>query len=504
MDPSTDEFWDFWEDNEGYRGDYQTPYHFSNTLCADDATLDFFESMKHSEVIYGPYYGTSLETPSIRAALLSNLKNYDYQIAEWLIANGTTKADGGLAMNYGNEGVDYCGYLEHRISAKDVDIYLQTTTKRTAYNPESEDVININITNTSITITIQGQTICIDNQIDKCPEIDLPDNSTYTINDSGCDKCDSSNLKIKLNDQSTYKSIVSTKTHVIASIIGTDLNSAFYDERFVGQINQARLPNPFRYYDIGDGWWKVVCGETPGNPWYSHERIIDMDQMGAFDIKKNIWKQAVENLFNTDNYADAQAGSNARRGSAINLDPIIPDIARIRRTKRGNSHIKESDILHGVVPDSISEIKFREVNTNYDKFRRLPGIDLQLETGQGTLTSLEAYVEYRYVRPYTLKDAIKESRLGVTDNSFVNKAFDLDFPLWYGQSLGVGASSENILNRPPTQNYVVTAFDFGATQETCHSFECSYNTDDSIFYGGSPCPENDHYCWSISSWNGVR
>jgi len=80
----------------------------------------------------------------------------------------------------------------------------------------------------------------------------------------------------------------------------------------------------------------------------------------------------------------------------------------------------------------------------------------------------------------------------------------LEFPLWYGQSLGIGASNENILNRPPTRNYVVTAFNFGSDEETCHSFECSYNTDESIFYGGSPCPENDHYCWSISSWNGVR
>ena len=500
MDPSTDEFWDFWEENQDYREDYENPYHFSNSLCADDATLTFLNSMYHSPV----KVGSDGLTPQTKAILLQHFQNYDYQIAEWLFANGKTAPDYGTALNYGDEGVDYCGYYQSKVTMKDIDLYLRTTTEIKEYKPESGPIININITNSNITVTVQGQTICIDNKIDKCPEIDLPTDATYTINDSGCDKCDNSSLKIKLDNKSTYKTIVSTETHVIAFIEGTDLNDAFHNFQFVGFVNQEYHRVRIGYYDIGDGWFDVVCGETPGNPWYSHQRIIDADQMGVFDVKKNIWKQALEDLFKRDDYADTQADSNTGRIGAIDLSSQIPDIARIRRTKRGNAHIKESDILHGVVPDSISEIKFREVNTNYDKYRRLPGVALQVETGQGNLTSLEAYVEYKYVRPYTLKDAIKESRLGVTDDSFVNKAFDLEFPLWYGQSLGIGASNENILNRPPTRNYVVTAFNFGSDEETCHSFECSYNTDESIFYGGSPCPENDHYCWSISSWNGVR
>ena len=505
MDPSTDEFWRFWEDNEVYREDSENPYHFSNSLCMDDDTLAFFGSMTHYPVIYGPYYGTYITTPSVRTAILKNLNNYDYKIAEWLVANGTTKADKGLAMNYGDEGVDYCGYYESKVTMKDIDLYLRTTTEIKEYKPESGPIININITNSNITVTVQGQTICIDNKIDKCPEIDLPTDATYTINDSGCDKCDNSSLKIKLDNKSTYKTIASTETHVIAFIEGTDLNNAFHDIDFVGSVKQSYHQMRRGYFDIGNGWFDVVCGETPGNPWYSHQRIINMDRMGVFDVKKNIWKQALEDLFNQDNYADTPADSNtARYWGVIDLSSQIPDIARVRRTKRGNAHIKESDILHGVVPDSISEIKFREVNTNYDKYRRLPDAALKVETGQGTLTSLEAYVTYKYIRPYTLKDAIKESRLGVTDDSFVNKAFDLEFPLWYGQSLGIGASNENILNRPPTRNYVVRAFNFGSDEEACHSFECRYNTDESIFYGGSPCPENDHYCWSISSWNGVR
>lgn len=524
LDPNTNEFWDFWENNELSRKDSEKPYHFSNSLCTDDASLDFFKSMEHFPVIIDSV--SNLDTPRIRTAILENLNNYDYKIAEWLVANGTTKADKGLAMNYGDEGVDYCGYLDQTVDINDIDLYYQTTFIDNIYNPQFGDVIQIQLTNTQIIVNIQGQTICIDNTLTQCPTVNLPTQkspgeSVYIINDSGCDQCDNSNLKITVNPSSatSFRTIIENRSYTIATIAGTDLNDSFHGTmagigggggaggvRFVGKVDQewgakrSRASN----FGIGDGEFDVVCGETPGNPWYSHRYIMNMDGMGTFETKARIWQENIRNLFNQDDYADTQVMNDEQifRDGISNLKSIIADVAKVRRTNRANTHIKESDIIHGVVPGSISDIQIKVKDENYTKFRRTTG--LNIETGTGAVRTYTAYVTYRYVRPYTLQDAIKESRLGFTDDSFVNQAFDLDFPLWYGQSLGINVSNENILNTPPTKNYIDTNFTFGYSEGACAGFECNYNRYDSNFYRGAPCPTEDHYCWSISSWNGAR
>lgn len=389
----------------------------------------------------------------------------------------------------GDPGYDQCGYFTQTNTIPAKNYYLKTTrTDNEDYNPQCPSTIcTIRYTNSKIEISVGDETHCITANINDCPQLSATLPAHTYIRESINSKCGgcNDNSGITLNaTQQNFQTVRESKSKVIATFSGTDVNPQYIVLTFIGTNGGVGGP-PFNNQAYG------ICGES-GMRWYSRYN----DAFGNMARGMSLFRQKMTQAFND---LQQEVGASYSAGGSFNTSSVL----MWRRICSANTHINEDDMIKGVVPGSCGGIRFETSSSTYKKYR-VSQDGTSIEQGTGTYYTVSAVIDYDYIRPVTIQDKLRNI-LGISC-SLPHSEYDNEYPDWYRIPKG------GLTPYPSVDNFVKTNPNFKQSASCTTTAQCYYkNTYNNIVYsnfafGGAPCGRTDYHCWAENSnwlrvWN---
>ena len=410
----------------------------------------------------------------------------------------------------GDPGYDVCGFATHRVSIppRKYWTYRTVTGASTPWDGRCpRSVCTISYTNNSLSITIGGETHCIENNIVDCPSLEaqLPAHAYISAENIGSSNNNDDDNTMQINvpaQKQIFQTLTYTHTEVLGGISGADVNP-------LGAVTTAKsfscglftIP-PWQCGPSSSAY--ALCG---GNTWW-HSTIPDA--RGTFGMAASAWMSRMTEAFNN---IDSEIGAE------FSWHPKGPPAAagdggaeRARHKCNANNHISSSDIVQGIIPGTCSDIQFSISSKSYPKYG-YDGYDLVSSTV--TQYTIRAYITYSYKRPVTIQDKLKGwsadsdsymcAQEGTNRTSQHNEGAQDDYPEWYAQNLGLETRDTlgyPIQNYGGSNNYIRTKT-VVSKSNSCGETLTSYtpqgyykNGNPKYPYGGAPCGRNDYLCWS--------
>ena len=327
---------------------------------------------------------------------------------------GTHLSPGGWpSADYCANNQNWCGVV--RLGSRNVEtyrkIFLQETRSTNPYNPLcASALVRVDYTSKSVIVTMQEtsetepQIFCFSTNLTNCPNISISSNmSQLSVDDaitSNCNECQPNPVKINVVKKSQPFMVKKIKALCIVDTVYTaDVNP----DGVVSKIQSWR------------------DGDTPiGHHGYYHRCNGGLPvEYGCFE-----WGQILydwpEDLFmqQTIECAIPLPGTIPTTISKYVLDEKEWDLtqkAKIRFAYLGTGYpnLPEEDIIEGIVPGTVSEIK-RKSYVLGGSTRTRAGI-----SKENILTGHVFYYEYDYIRPVTVQDILRnDEELICTQNNY--------------------------------------------------------------------------------------
>jgi hypothetical protein len=278
-------------------------------------------------------------------------------------------------------------------------IYLQTIQNSlSSYNPLCPtSLITVSYTSNSITFNIGGETFCIPSSFSSCPTITVDSTmSQLSVSDtisSSCDKCSPNAANISLENQSQSFLTVREKRKCIVGI------------RYVNTVNPVGLVSWGRRNYYSSSSWSHQCGGGSieyGCLEFGQDLLQSPDLFVGISVTCNI----------------PLPGDIPASVAAYEIPEWVWELNQIYKSRyaylgAGSSHIPEADIIEGIVPGTVTDIKLESFSMGGSKRDRLGVI------GGDVLTAHVAYYEYDYIRPVTITNILRnDSGIVCTSNSY--------------------------------------------------------------------------------------
>jgi hypothetical protein len=278
-------------------------------------------------------------------------------------------------------------------------IYLQTIQNSlSSYNPLcSTSLITVSYTSNSITFNIGGETFCIPSSFSSCPTITVDSTmSQLSVSDtisSSCDKCSPNAASVSLENQSQSFLTVKEKRKCIVGI------------RYVNTVNPVGLVGWGERSYSSSRSWSHQCGGGSieyGCLEFGQDLLLSPDLFLGISVTCNI----------------PLPGDIPASVAAYEIPEWVWELNQIYKSRyaylgAGSSHIPEVDIIEGIVPGTVTDIKLESFSMGGSKRDRLGVI------GRDVLTAHVAYYEYDYIRPVTITNILrKDSGIVCTSNSY--------------------------------------------------------------------------------------
>jgi hypothetical protein len=269
------------------------------------------------------------------------------------------------------------------------------------YNPLcASSVITVSYTSKSTTFNIGGENFCISSSFSSCPTITV--NSTMSqlsVSDtvsSSCDKCSPNSASVSLEKQSQDFLTVREKRKCVVGI------------RYVNTVNPIGIVDWSEQFFTYSNRWYHQCGGGAveyGCLEFGQELVLYPDPKDIF--------MPISVTCNIPLPGDIPASV-----AAYEIPEWIWELNQLYKSRyaylgKGSSHITEKDIIEGIVPGTVTEIKMESFNMGGSKRDRVGII------GTDVLTAYVAYYEYDYIRPVTITNILrKDSGIVCTSNSY--------------------------------------------------------------------------------------
>ena len=266
------------------------------------------------------------------------------------------------------------------------------------YNPLcASSVITVSYTSKSTTFNIGGENFCINSSFSSCPTITV--NSTMkqlSVSDtvsSSCDKCSPNAASVSLEKQSQDFLTVREKRKCVVGI------------RYVNTVNPIGIVDfSEQYYTYSNRWYHQCGGGAVeyGCLEFGQELVLYTDIFMPISVTCNV----------------PLPGDIPASVAAYEIPEWIWELNQLYKSRysylgKGSAHIPEEDIIEGIVPGTVTEIKIESFNMGGSKRDRVGII------GRDVLTAYVAYYEYDYIRPVTITNILrKDSDIVCTSNSY--------------------------------------------------------------------------------------
>ena len=280
------------------------------------------------------------------------------------------------AMNFCTEHSEYCGVSV--VGDRDTLTYrrIYKSTKRIPSPAYSllcaTSVITVSYTSKSTTFNIGGENFCISSSFSSCPTITV--NSTMSqlsVSDtvsSSCDNCSPNSASVSLEKQSQDFLTVREKRKCVVGV------------RYVNTVNPVGLVSwSEQYLTYGNGWYHQCGGGAIeyGCLEFGQELVLYPDPKDLFmpiSVTCNV----------------PLPGDIPESVAAYEIPEWIWELNQLYKSRysylgKGSAHIPEEDIIEGIVPGTVTEIKIESFNMGGSK-RDRAGI-----IGTDVLTAHVAY-----------------------------------------------------------------------------------------------------------------
>lgn len=306
--------------------------------------------------------------------------------------------------DYCKDNKDFCGVA--KAGDRDVstyrNIYLQSVRNNNQpYNPLcATDLVSISYTNKSLTFFIGSESLCIDFNPTSCPTINITSNmGQLSVSDtvsSNCGLCSSNSTQITVPSQSQQFLTIREKRKCIIGY------------KYVNSVNPNGLTG---YYD---SWG--FCDKGGGQFSFQHQcGTGDPVEYGCLEFGQLIstWEENFMPMSIECNIG--LPGDMPQAVAAYEIPEWAWELGERYKSRytylgKGSSHIPTQDIIEGIVPGTVSDIKVESYNLGGYKTDRVLNI-----TGD-VLTVYVAYYEYDYIRPATLNDILRNDESVLCSN----------------------------------------------------------------------------------------
>lgn len=292
---------------------------------------------------------------------------------------------------------DICGI--HSWGDRDIatyrNIYLQSTrTSLGNYNPLCADTLaTITYTSKSIVLNIGGKEYCVSENFNNCPTIsvnsDMQQLNVIDSIDSKCDSCSPVSAQLSLRDQSqTFM----TKTEKRKCIIGF---------RYVNSVNPNGITG---YKEIYRDQW----GMQVGSQGFDHQCGTGAPvEYGCYQFGATLydWEESFMGISVECNIG--LPGDIPASVAAYDIPEWVWQLSELEKSRfayltKGSAHIPTEDILEGIVPGTVSELKVESFPVGGQKRDRMGNIT------DDVVTAYVAYYEYDYIRPVNIQDILRK------------------------------------------------------------------------------------------------
>lgn len=310
----------------------------------------------------------------------------------------------------------------HDVLSKNRLYLATTTTTNPAYNPLCASALcSISYSSSSITLTINGKSMCFSQSSVRCPRITV--NSTMqqlSLTDSiesSCDQCLSSALKVFVPEQ---RQAFVTKTESRRCLLATFTACSVNSPGVVSGGWQAYEHHAFWALKCGGGEVEYGCGQLGGLVYGNNDLLFSITYeclkglacsmsttVAGYEVPETQWRLA-----------------NQMR-------------SRYQYLAKGSLHIPVEDIIEGIVPGSVSDVIMQSFNSGGVSITRTGSIVNDVST------TYAFYFTYSYIRPVTLQDIMRNDdsiictsdNFQVTNDNTYHHCSTVPFPSAYASNL---------------------------------------------------------------------